>query len=322
LLAGGLDVKALRPSVTNAGQVVGNAGVLRVDEWKRYDRAVVPAARSMLSAVGDLMALGLFDEFNGMASSVVAWDAIADMGDARLTLDPTADNEEDDIQHTPGYMPLPIAHKGFSIGVRELNMSRNTGVPLSTSSAESAAYVVAKKIEQTLVNGASSFTAGGGTIYGYLDFPQATTVSLSNGAWDLSASATEAKADVLNAIQASRDNGFHGPWHLYHPMSWSKALDDDYTGSTAVPITSKTLRNRLLEIDGLTKVKGLDVITVDKAVLVNMSPNTVKLQVGLQPTTVQWDEMGGMRTRFMVMSMMVPTLRSAANGNSGIIILQ
>ena len=50
-----------------------------------------------------------------------------------------------------------------------------------------------------------------------------------------------------------------------------------------------------------------------------MKPETVKVIIGLQPTTIEWDSRGGMELNYMVIAIMVPLLRADQDGNCGIV---
>jgi len=187
-----------------------------------------------------------------------------------------------------------------------------------------AARVVAEKIEEMLFAGVSSYAYGGGTIYGYLDHPQANDVTLTAN-WDASGKTGEQILDDVREMkQASIDSHFYGPWVLYVPTSYETVLDDDYKAES-----DKTIRARITYnpatgegIAGITEVKVVDKLPADNVVLVQMTSDVVRMVEGLPLTTVEWTEGGGMTTNYKVMTIMVPQIRADQNGNCGVTILK
>lgn len=118
-------------------------------------------------------------------------------------------------------------------------------------------------------------------------------------------------------------NGFFGPFILYHSTAYDRFLDDDYfrTGGTAV---SRTTRERVEGIDGISAVRRLDFLTPTspsayELILVQMTPDVAQAIIGMQTTTVRWESKGGMQHNFKVMAILVPLLKAPLNGVAGIV---
>jgi len=331
LLVNGMDPLALKPWVGSDGntyitqmvngqpkavRVFANA-TLRKDEWKALDTAVVQAAQERLVGVADLYARNLVYRIgNGLAKTVLEYEDLSELTGAEITMDAITPSQKDRPNYELKYLPLPIVHKDFSFNARVLAASRTTGQPLDTTTAQMAARVVSEKIEDMLFNGTSSFTYGGGTIYGYLDHPQRNTVTLSTN-WDASSKTGEDILDDVRAMkQASIDARHYGPWVLYVPTAYETVLDDDFKANS-----DKTIRQRILEIGGIQDVKVVDKLPANKCVLVQMTEDTVRIVEGMAITTVEWDSMGGLVTDYKVMTIMVPQIRADQNGNCGITVL-
>lgn len=158
--------------------------------------------------------------------------------------------------------------------------------------------------------------------------------------------------DVLAAITALRLQNFYGPWMIYHSTDWDDYLDRDYFVTTGVGsingLATKTLRQRLCDIgegDGTDEgdkvilgVRRLDFMfhtapttTIGNAgmiyfdntfpftmVMVQMTPEVVRAINGLDVTTVQWEEKGGMQLMFKVMCIQGTMIRADYYGNCGI----
>lgn len=304
LLAHKMDVNALRVNNTT----------LRKDEWKQLDETVVDISKVRLTGVSDLVSRGLvYNISNGLGTTVLESENISDMNDATMNMDGATRDPNDRVEYNIEYLPLPITHKDFQISIRVLEASRKLGQPLDTTQAGIAARKVAEKIETVLFTGASAYTFGGGTIRGYTDHASRNTGSLTAN-WDDSAAV--AYSDVINMKQASIDAKHYGPWMLYVPTNFETALDEDYVATTSTTIT---VRERIKQIGGIIDVKVADKLTADNVVLVQMSPETVRMVIGMQPTTVEWDTEGGMISHFKVMSIMVPQIRADQDGNCGIV---
>ena len=331
LMANGMNPLALKPWIGSDGQVYmtqivnGKAqaiplhvnATLRKDEWKEIDQAVVMAAQDRMVGVADLYSRNLVYRIgNGLGKTVLEYEDIDDLTDAELTMDAITPSKKDRPNYELKYLPLPIVHKDFSFNARVLAASRTTGQPLDTTTAALAARRVIDKVETMLFQGASTYSYGGGTLYGYLDHPQRNTVTLTQN-WDASGkTGTEIVDDVLAMKQASIDARHYGPWVLYIPTAYETVLDDDHKTNS-----ERTIRERILAISGIQDIKVADKLTANKAVLVEMNAETVRMVEGMAINTVEWEENGGFTMNFKVLTIMVPQIRADQNGHCGITVL-
>lgn len=307
LLANDMNPNGLRTNAT-----------LRKDEWKHFDQAVLDVARQRLVGAQDLISRGLtYNLANGLGQMVLEYEKQSDFGEARMDMTGEARGPGDRPEFTLGYLPLPITHEDFQINVRALNASRNLGQSLDTTQAAVASRKVSEKIETVLFQGASSYTFGGGTIYGYTDFPSRNTVDLASN-WDASGVTGDDILDDVRAMkQASIDDKHYGPWLLYVPTNYETVLDDDFKAQSDI-----TIRERIKKISGIEDVKVADHLADDNIILTELRPETVRMVTGMQPTNIEWQTEGGMVFHFKVMAIMVPQLRADANGNCGIVHLR
>lgn len=303
LLNSGMNTNALRTNAT-----------LRKDEWKAMDEKVVEISRQRMIGVGDLISRGLTYDLDGMGTTVLETENSSDMEGAEIDMDGTTVSKSDRMNFDIGYLPLPIIHKGFDLNARVLASSRTRGMALDTMQTGIAAMKVAEKVEEILFVGTSLYTFGGGTIYGYTDFPPRNSGSL-HAHWDASGDAGSGiLTDVLAMKQRSIADRHYGPWVLYIPTAYETVLDDDYNPN----YSSVTIRKRILDIGGIEDVKVADKLAADNVLLVEMQERTVRMVNGMQPTTLQWDSLGGMKLHFKIMAIQVPQLRADQDGRCGI----
>lgn len=303
LLSSNFDVNALRTNDT-----------LLYDEWKELDGAVLDAFQTRLIGVSDLLSRGLvYNVKKGLAATVLGFQNASDVNAADMTMDGVNRGQRDRQEYDIAYLPLPIIHKDFSFSIREIQESRNGTRPLDTSMAELCARKVAEKAEDLLFNGSSSYTYGGGTIYGYTDYTDRNTFSIQSGGWD-GATGEQIVQDVIDMKQASINDRCYGPWVLYISTNFEGIMDTDFKANS-----DKTVRQRILEIGGIQDVKVSDTLTASNVVLVQMQSNTARIVQGLGLKTVQWDVEGGMAVNFKVMAIIVPQIRGDQTGKCGIV---
>ena len=136
----------------------------------------------------------------------------------------------------------------------------------------------------------STVKLGSNAIYGYLTHPDRNTVDLSL-AWD-NGSKTGANilADVVAMLAAARADLMFGPFVLYIPGAYETVLDKDFgTGGD-----TRTIRERLLALSGLSAIKVADRMPANNVVLVQLSRETVDMAVAQGISVLQWDEKAGL----------------------------
>jgi len=304
--------------------LINNAAVLRRDEWKTLDEAVMNISETRLGGVQDLVAAGLtYNIGSGMGSTVLEWHDVSDALEAVATMDGVSRGNNDRPVYQTNYLPLPIIHADYEINSRVLASSRSLGQAIDVTMAERAARKVNLLLEQMLFT--NTTYAWGDTddrsrnkIYSYINHEDRNLVTLSDyGDWDDNSATTGAEilASVLQMKQVSINNLHFGPWKLYIPTGYETRLDNDYDAST--PQT--TIRERILKIDGITGIKVIDTLTADNVLLVQMTSDVVRLVRGMGMQNVEWQSEGKFITNYKVMTIQVPQIRSDQNGKSGIV---
>ena len=338
---GRLNVGALRPFIGDDGrsyitvfkggdvqdpacyvdQRVNVNAVLRRDEWKQLDDALVAATRYRLGGVDDLLASGLtYTLGNALGTTVLEWHDVSDAMEAIITMDGVTRGEGDRPKFQTNYLPIPIIHVDYEINARVLEASRKLGNPLDTIEIEMAVRRIKEKQENMLF--ADEDYAYGelddrsrNKIYSYVNHPDINAVTLGTH-WDASAkTAAGILNDVLNMKKSSIAAYHYGPWKLYIPTNYEVVLDDDYDTTTP----GITIRERLMKIDGITGIKVVDTLADDTVLLVQMTPDVVRLVQGFAIQNIEWRTEGGMVTKYKVMTIQVPQIRSDQNGKCGIV---
>ena len=150
-----------------------------------------------------------------------------------------------------------------------------------------------------------------------MNFPNLNAVTLGT-AWDASAkTAAGLLKDVLDMVEAAVVARHYGPYMLYIPTGYQTVLYDDYDATTP----GTTIKDRILKIDVIKGIKVIDTLAADHVLLVQMTPDVVRLVQGFGLQNVEWRTEGNMITKFKVMTIQVPQIRSDQNGRSGIVLL-
>jgi hypothetical protein len=330
LLHNGFDIASLRPWQGKDGRSyiarnvngkmtavpVGNAATLRHEEWKILDESITAAAKERLRVVADLRGSGLtFNLPNGMGKTFLETETVGDITPATISMDPIRQSESDRPEYDLTGLPLPVIHKDFFFSARQIATSRNSGAGLDTTMGQLAARRVAEEAEKLVLGVSPTFSYGGGTVYGLTNFPYRISRVLTAptaGGWVPSV----LLGQILAMRQDSVDNFHHGPWILYVSPAWDLYMDNDYS-----PLKGdNTVRQRLMQISGITDIRTADYLGAGfTMLLVQQTSDVIRLVIGMDITTIQWETLGGMRLNYKVMCIMVPQIRSDHNHNTGIV---
>lgn len=302
LLASNFNINALRLN-----------NVLRKEEWLQFDERLIEISRQRLRAVADVLEAGLtLNLANGMGTTVVQWETSSDMDPAIRSMDGLNRDRDDRVEFNINNLPIYITHKDFTLNLRHLMASRERGEPIDVTQIDVCTRRVSDSLEDALVNGVAGYTVAGNTIYGYTTHPNRNTYELTNS-WQ-TASGADIVTDVLAMITISHAINMYGPFVIYVPTAEMVNLQNDHKTES-----ERTILERVLAIDSITDVRVLDTLTADNILMVQMTRDVVDMVVGQQPTVVQWEEQGGFKINFKVLSIMVPRIKSDFNGVSGIV---
>lgn len=314
-------------------QMTRNDATLRILDWIQLDEAIIRAAKPRLRAAKDLEQAGLvYNLPNGIAKTIMQFQTQSDISGATVSIDGLRQSESDRPVFGTVNFPLPLIHKDFSYPLRQVLESRTGYSPLDVTTAELAGRRVAEQIEQfvlgcgaltpvtspnnnlaALLQGITSYTYGGGSIYGYMNFPSRLTYTIvqpTTAGW-----VPQTTVDDVLAMKTLLQQALHyGPWMMYVGLYWDRYMDNDYKPT----YNDMTLRQRLREIDGIIDVRTVDYIPDDSILLVQQTTDVVRLVKGMDITTIQWESHGGMQLNFKVLALTLPQLRTDYYSNTGI----
>lgn len=320
-----LNVNQMRPYFNKSGmsvyldvangkhyEIATNDALLRYDEWKDIDREVGEIASQRLVGIADLRTRGLVRTLGGLGSTVSMWQQASDMTEADIDMSGITSGEEDAMAFSSKQVPIPIVHKDFRINIRRLEASRKMGEGVDTLQSSIATRLVAERSEDMLFAGVP-IQVDGGVIYGYTNHPERNTIDMATP-WDQENNLEDIVADVLAMTQAARNDRYYGPYVLYIPGAYEGVLDKDYRAQD-----TRTLRQRLMALQGISEIKVADRMPADNVVLVQMTRDVVDLAIGQDINVVQWPEFGGLQRRYKVMAAWAPRIKADYDGRSGIV---
>lgn len=303
--------------------LIANQSTLEKDEWETVSDTMVQIAQERLVGIQDLRSAGLTRSIS-LATQIDIWHKISEFTEADVTMDGEVDSREDAITYAPTGVPVPITHKNFRIGERQLQSSRQMNNSLRTDGTAAATRRVSEMLEYLLFNGwtpsVSDADGDSFTMYGYLTHPDRNAVT---GADWTNAGPGETNAgnirttivEMINALDADNYSG-GGYWLYIAPPQWRefRATVEAYgDGNT-------TARERIMdEFDQeLAMVSRAGKLPDGTAVMVSPQPDVVELAVAEDIQTIEWQSGSGMTNMYKVMAAMAPEIKSDANGNSGV----
>jgi len=289
--------------------------------WLEIDETVERSAQSELRAVSDLRAAGLTRTIpNGFAVQALMSQRASRVGTAYVGMDPQAGFKKDRPVSDTVLLPLPCIWSGFGFGARELATSRRGGLPLDTTGAEDATRACALMAEKMLI-GNSDYDQyqyiANAVIYGYTDHGSRITFTITApdaSGWVGSTLLNELLGAKQELITAKK----RGPYIIYLAPAWAQYLDNDYNDTTSGTNQTITIRERVLKVNGFQEIRELDELTGWDILIVQMETQTVQEVIGMDWTTVQWDELGGQAHNWMILGIYVPRIRADYDGNCGI----
>lgn len=296
------------------GQIVVNETVLRKDEYKQYDRALVTVARRRLNGIEDLRRRGLTVNLGGVGVLVSMWERIGDMTDASVSMDGLVENEYDRATYDNDGVPVPIIDKMFKINWRFLNASRRGETPLDTGQQDLAARIVIEKSEDMLFNGVSTLKFDGRTVYGYTTHPNRNMVTITDWVANAGANPGMIISDVQKLRAAAHADHRYGPFLIYVAGDIWVGVENDYSANKG----TDTIKERIERFTDIEEVKYSDSLADGTVVMVQMTSDTIDWAVAQDMRRIQWGE-NPFTAKHKVFTVAVPRIKVDRNNSSGIV---
>lgn len=306
---GTLDINTMRPHVG-----MHHNALLRRDEWLELDTAVLETVKTGLVGIQDLISMGLTKPLGGLGTLLSGYETVSEMDAANISMDGDVPGSEDAVEFGENFVPIPIIHKDFRISIRKLESSRRLGESLDTTQIRAATRVVRETLEDMLFNGSTKQLAGY-PIYGYTNHPNRltnTAAGLGGGDFGTAGNGYKTMVGGLGQLGAT---GFEGPFGVYVAQTQFNQLMNQAS-------TNYIKNEYQLITEGLPQIQFVKQsfdLTAGELVFVQMDREVVDLAIAEDITPIQWDEMGGMITKFRVMCAMAPRIKSDFNSAVGVL---
>jgi uncharacterized linocin/CFP29 family protein len=259
---------------------------LGMDQWAALDQAVVRTAQSMLVGRRFISLVGPF----GPGLEAVPSDIIGGGGGGQIDL--LGNNEDQAIAiEARRFLPLPLLYKDFWVHWRDLEASRQLGVPLGLGKAAAAAAATAVAEDRLVFDGEPS-----------LDLPGLRNVAgrqtLPMGDWNTGG---QAFADVVEGVRALTEAAFTGPYALVVSPRLYAALNRIFDASGVL---------ELEQIEKLARrgVYPTAVLPEPTALLIDSGAQNMDLAVGLD-LSVAYVESSNLNHLFRVLECLVLRIR-------------
>lgn len=304
------QVRALRPYANEASPQTND--LLRKDEWKQLDAAMVEIAAVRLRPLEVLRQRGLVKQLDGLGVLLSQWEQLSDLTDAEVNMSGVTRTQEDTGDVTLNSIPVPIISKDFRIGLRHLLASRRGpngaggGEGIDVTQVRQATRKVSEKMVDMLFNGITG-KLDGNSLLGLTNATNVNTVS--GGDWGTVANVYD---NVISAITALQGDRMFGPYGMF--VSNTQYLQM----LTYISNVNQTALMRVMSIPGIQFVEPADQLTDGTAVIFQLTADVIDVAFAMDMAVVQWDENGGLTEQFKIMAAYAPRPKSDYDGRSGI----
>lgn len=301
---------------TSRGLVLNSA--LRKDEWEELDRAIVQAAQAPLAMVSRFEGLGLVRRINSLGTLIAQYNQVSEMTAANISLSGASGGQKDLVDFDLAGVPIPVIYKEFEINQRYLESSRLLGNGVDVTNGVAAARVVAEKVEDMLINGDSSISLNGDTIYGLTSHPQRNTDTATNYGGGDFGTIGNILPTFAGMIAAARADNYRGPYGVF-------VADTQYEQMSHQFYSDGSGQSALQRVQGLPQISFIDNsawLDDGEIVMVHLSPEVIEIAYvpAYWPiTNLEWTSGDGMANNFKVMTVFAPIVKTDYNNQSGIV---
>jgi hypothetical protein len=302
------------PFINEEGQLQQNAGTtLLEDEHRRIDAAVLQQSRIHMSATEDLRRHTLTTSLGGIGVLLSGYNRVGDMTDANVDFDGRTRGDKDRLTFDQVEVPIPIFHKEWELGARQLASSRG-GSNLDTSQSEIATRIVAERFEKSIFDGEPTLKLAGQSLYGYTTHPDRNTHTLVAD-WTDPTAGTAMVTDLLAMVGIQRADNQRGQYMVYVADDiWSGSMQADYSAAKG----DNQVLDRLETIREIDKIAPSAFLASGTVVMVQMTRETVDLAIAADLQNIQWN-VQPFSTEYMVYMMGAVRVKSEKNGQCGVL---
>ena len=289
------------------------------EEWKAIDTRLREIAASRQVGIAKLKELGLvYNLANPFASQSLEYIKTSDMHDASVNMNFKVTNETDKQQVKTASIPIPVVSWRWSFDIRDLQTSRVYNRPLDLKGATVGARKIGEKLE-SMMFGANATILDDKKIDSIISFADSNKIATLHNWNATGTTTTDILDDVIALKKKSIEDKHFGKWILFVAQNYEARLDDDY-GVDATTKAYIPLMDRIKKINGILDVIVSDFLPDDTVALVQMTNDTIELINGMELTTVQIMNAGGLNFEMLSFVMQVPAVYSDYEGNCGIVI--
>lgn len=273
----GFAVNDVNGAILAHNQFDGNASTLPKDVWGSWDRNFVEVQRDVLSVFNDLAST--VPQNVPLGKIVHYFMMMSDSGDINISLDGRSKAKADQPVMTYEGTPVPIIDSELVYGWRQMLSAQTEGFTLDTDGIANKQRRVAEKLEDLAINGDSTISVGGATIYGLRTAPYRATNThgfVLNGA--TGANWLSVIKGVIAAIMAKN---FRAPTTIYlNYDDWFYASTNDYVANYP-----KTILQRLMEIPNVKAIVPASKVPANEVLAIVKRSDVVKVLNGMPPST-------------------------------------
>jgi uncharacterized linocin/CFP29 family protein len=261
---------------------------LSLDQWAALDQTVIGTAQSMLVGRRFIKLVGPL----GPGVEALPNDTVTGTSSGQIDLLGNQADEAIGIQRRR-FLPLPLLYKDFWVHWRDLESSRQLGVPLDIGKAAAAAAATAQAEDRLVFDGEPSLD-----LPGLRNADGRQTLPMSD--WS---SMGRAFADIVEGVRVLTQAGFTGPYALAVSPRLYADLNRifDNTGVLELEQVEKLARRG---------VYPTAVLPEPSALLIDSGGQNLDLAVGLD-LSVAYVESDNLNHRFRVVESLVLRIRRA-----------
>ncbi len=298
----------------------GIAGMRRLSPYpediqKQIDDVVLKVNTKRLVVLEDVMAAGLVVPVDPYSALTFTWTETSRHGRAKVVEDPGGITEDHQREARPESVPLAFLVDYFSLTRRQQGISIKSGQSLQLDGLEEAVLNVNELAEFTFLNG-SDFKVGSSTVPGILTHPDRSTISfVGNKEWtDPTHSGEDKLTDLLSHKQKHLDNQQFGRFMFWVPTNYAVELDKPF----AVGGEKISVRNRLLQTEGLIDIRVADFLPDSRTLSSVMESTVIRVLDGGRPTSISWVSPNSQKLEHLIVASLTPNPRSNFEKKSGI----